>query len=994
MPKSTSKIKGPPKTVEPKSKLLSKVLSFIKKSSTSTKETPKNKTLKKTASKTPKSTAKTPKSTAKTPKSTPAVAAAPPPPSPPPDSLVSIATTPTGSYGENSLDNTANLYLHTIRAYTGIDQYHDFKGTSKGLSKGLIDGYNEYIYREGTPATDPIYTKFMNQFNTYSNIENRFIKSIIAPYPPPFTTLGFLPMELDDIPIDTFWQEFRRQIPEYDETVDSTGNISHSMIYTRTIDLTAPYVLSAEDKSGVPIPPSVNVNRYIVSKVTLSPKRNVGKPRSGPDLNGSFAKRFFDVIDYHHHLKTAFLTSANQTAFNGHMSMPREKQDRFSLMIDTDKGVLSRLLFYDNAGLKEEDLNKFGKDLHPMDRTINYLTTRESVHDPARKQSPFTVDVVTSSMAKPRQNGNTINIFLETVEKEDLTEMSNPYVGAPYNRLSGFLQGKFCSIDISNIGVSKRTLDTSGGVELVDYTVMAQVKNEENPADTQGSVSYVGKGNEIGKIVSKIKSLKDESEENKLISRYNLLTSKRYGDQLQAFVCKNNASMIKEKQFVDVSELQSKSVDEIRTQIDDHTIEATHIPADELGLVYLSTGDKAMCGYCLLTGVDFIYSFEEEIDPAKPEKKSNKHKKKKSLYTYIFTYAGFVPPALDKDYVGGGGEQKQTQKKTRESAKPETPKALVSSVFGRPHMYTRKNRYSQRSVINTERSRKNRHRESELAHRKRRTSLMMEKRLRQMLYQPVSTCMEVPTIQSQENETLEGYRIKALLNNIICYRYEDSLKKQNNHPFVSIYLILSGIYSHMEGTLEFGEEDAVNVERLWRLTAVVNHYVHLILKKNGIDKNTEEGFYKYTKIMYAVGEIVSILLVRAVYNQALFSCIVRYMHGNTIDAEMISRTIGRTVYLNTYVGHFSELEIANGENKDAYLEHVMTLFSEHPKFVKLAFYELYVNLPSDDIVYGYQQNKVIIEREIKYLKDGVNSYETYKNEKLGQFAKTSVSSKS
>jgi hypothetical protein len=43
--------------------------------------------------------------------------------------MTSLAATAKGQYG-TSTDPVSNAYLHTLRAYTGVEQYHDFNTES------------------------------------------------------------------------------------------------------------------------------------------------------------------------------------------------------------------------------------------------------------------------------------------------------------------------------------------------------------------------------------------------------------------------------------------------------------------------------------------------------------------------------------------------------------------------------------------------------------------------------------------------------------------------------------------------------------------------------------------------------------------------------------------------------------------------------------------------------------------------------------------------
>jgi hypothetical protein len=860
---------------------------------------------------------------------------------PTPITTTNIAASPDGEYGVNTGstpgDIVSNLYLHTIRAYTSIDQFHDFKSSriedvADRPPSELIQQYTEYIYRQGTPE-DPIYTAFMTVFKSGTNIEDRFVKSIVgnysnpyvtapAPAPAPATapTSNYVDVNVENIPLDNYWPEFRRRIPEYDETIHGTI-VPYTMFKTRTIDITAPGVTQTTTTVATS-PESIPINRYIVTKVTLEDKRNIGKD-SLPDIAdgkyGSFAHRFFSVLDYHAKLKRAFMTSSNEATFTASMESEMTPQN-LSIVVDTDKGVISKLIFYDNNKYTDASLNELTA-LAPMDRTINYITTRESLHDPGSKKSPYTVEAINKADGYTRRNGNIMNCYME---KPDFSTI--PYgPESRYPSLSGYLQGKYCNIDISRPILTTKAkihnkfelIDT--GVKARVYTKYNPVTNTEYPSNSViGKVDYNGGENEVGKVARKIREITGQYK------KYNLFTSKRYGDQLQAYVCKNRGQKIKEKKLVNMTDVRSKRANTIRDELESTppTIGSITLTDDQLGMLYLTTGDRPMCGYSMLIGLDFIYS-----DASKNTKD-----------VYIFTYAGFIgdASATHKNYTGG-----------QPPSPPPTPKPLEESESTfKPH--------SVKKSIDLEAERKERktkaltrqtsQREREIESRRSRTS-----------YINLSSCIIYPTIDVQKNP-YENDRIATILDNITAYSANDVLKGNINHPYVSIYLLLSGIYAHIVNNGTYEAEDLVQYYRLTVLYALTQEY---------IGKYTEP--LDIIMVTYQLGVIVSIILFRLLYSRELLNVVMSmcyieqemvngiptYKHtgvktGNTVyfnDAKTANILISQSMYLKNYVGEYIETP----ENLTAILRdggELSQIFSAHRMFVAVALNKIFNDIPN------------------------------------------------
>jgi hypothetical protein len=747
---------------------------------------------------------------------------------------------------------------------------------------------------------------------------------------------------------DRFWVLFRPIIPEYDGT-----NPTPNHMYIKTKTIARPADGTPGSPGYYPGYPSVDLNQYIVSKVRMDAETNIGDSPAN-----SFNKRFFDVIDFHAKVKDAFSRNTKQE-FRTRMTQ-EAPHPPVSICVDTDQALLPRLLYYDNALLTDEQITSIElAPLPPGGRTINYIVTRETVHDPAEKASPFTVTEMKSHFT--RSTGNIMNTFVETPYTGNVvdnvrddapdTEVFGPLVDPvsgltfealptyQYPHLSQYLQGKYSSIRISDIFLTPRD-DTA--IQTVDFMVKAQVRNNE--VGIPGKINYYGKDNRIPDVVHKLNNMANTPDEF-MGKKMNLIVSKRYGDQLQAYICKNDARILKSKSFTRVSQLRSIPHAGIPTIVNNpNNVYRFDDPAavhnEDLGVLYLATGDRPLSGYCLLTGVNFYYTGTETGN---------------GKFAYIFTHVRMLQPG--KTYVGGTRTIQDNS-----SFMNITPDNLSKNSGKYPIMSENK----KDDFLISEISKEGKVTGNEYG-KKEKSSYESFEKMSPKVDPKLSIwdLMVIPTVTSPNYET-DKINTRIILNHIFQSHSSIEVDSIMTNPLTSIYIILSALYRSIE--LDYEEEEEISDEHyiyIYRL----KHVVNLIMNYCKYDsKRMDIG--GYITLVYEVGLLMSFMLITSLYSHVEMEALME-LHSGASCFEYFMTT---STYLTIY---FDKLIRRNQPTDSKYTKYIISLIKKHNQFSKNVFKSL-TSLPVR-VIDEYNNHKYILKSVSDMIEFSKRTLKKYSN---------------
>jgi hypothetical protein len=752
---------------------------------------------------------------------------------------------------------------------------------------------------------------------------------------------GYQQMNLSGIKPREHWARFRDRIPKY--TGSNPSAINYSLIKTTTI-------------RGVPGIEESNINRYIVSRVSLEPEFNTGKKPASSSASDagynpsmySFSQRFFQVIDYHAKIANSFIAAdkaegdkaaAFATAFSSNYP-----EKPFSLIVDKDASMIPKLVLYDN----NKELETL-EDIPPVaSRTIHYITPREVVHDPASKQSPITAEVAllasessSSSSASGssiaiKANGNKMNSLVEVpaIATDEFKTGALDLPTAITYPNSPYLQGNYNTITISQLGLDQKTKKVKTGetttvvpvsataVEQVKIIVKGMVINNLEPTIAKGLVEYEGgESNEVANVVAAVKSYVSDPVKfpnplgvyNHQNAINNMLASKRYGDQLQAYCCKNKGELIRDRTYLNAISLKSVSPSSAREVIvnEDNYYEfklptnPTDKRHQDLGHLYMITQDRPLCGYSMLIGINFIFAFIDDT------KKTN---------AYIFTYAGDLQTG--KNYVGGKKADSIKHISERRDQPYSPPSNIRTSLSNRRTVNPGRGRPSTaiRVPISIPKS------SNKIETLKSITPSIPFSKLAEGSpdYAVINELIDIPIVPGDDRYNYDmrqsiletrQQRILDIIDEIFVNSIKDGPmedKSFQTHPFFSYYVVLSAYYTNMMVT-EVDEEDYQDYIYINRLLIAFSRIFSICEEYKHSSRMTYE---QYLVFIYVLGRYISIILLGAMYEMDWMRLVMTGFSGQNEGlsqsifngAETVNYFMTTSMYLKQY---FDILNIRN-----------------------------------------------------------------------------------